>query len=67
MTDTIHSCGYHCDKPACIKAQRNELRDKYVRSVEARPVPTDAQLNELHHRLGGTPKLATYNESKVRP
>jgi hypothetical protein len=29
MTDTdIHSCGYYCDRPACIVAQRNELRDK---------------------------------------
>ncbi len=27
MTD-IHSCGYYCDKPLCIKAQRDELRDK---------------------------------------
>jgi hypothetical protein len=24
----IHSCGYYCDQPACIVAQRNELRDK---------------------------------------
>jgi|GEM_PF-3998079 len=29
MTDTdIHSCGYYCDRPLCIVAQRNELRDK---------------------------------------
>jgi hypothetical protein len=29
MTDTdIHSCGYYCDRPPCIQAQRNELRDK---------------------------------------
>lgn len=29
MTDyDIHSCGYYCDRPACIVAQRNELRDK---------------------------------------
>ena len=27
MTD-IHSCSYHCDKPECIKAQRDELRDR---------------------------------------
>jgi hypothetical protein len=28
MTDTdIHSCGYYCDRPACIKAQRDEMRD----------------------------------------
>jgi hypothetical protein len=29
MSDTdIHSCGYYCDRPACIKVQRDELRDK---------------------------------------
>ena len=29
MTDTdIHSCGYYCDRHACIVAQRDELRDK---------------------------------------
>jgi len=29
MTDyDIHSCGYYCNRPACIEAQRNELRDK---------------------------------------
>ena len=26
MTD-IHSCSYYCDRPACIKAQRDELRE----------------------------------------
>ncbi len=24
----IHSCSYYCINPACILAQRNELRDK---------------------------------------
>ena len=24
----IHSCGYFCDRPACILRQRDELRDK---------------------------------------
>lgn len=29
MTDTdVHSCGYYCDRPMCIKAQRDELREK---------------------------------------
>ena len=27
MTDTIHSCSYYCQIPACIKAQRDELRE----------------------------------------
>jgi len=28
MSD-IHSCSYYCDRPACIKAQRDELRDRF--------------------------------------
>jgi hypothetical protein len=28
MTDTLHTCSYYCHVPACIKAQRDELRDK---------------------------------------
>lgn len=29
MSDTdIHSCGYYCDRHACVVVQRNELRDK---------------------------------------
>ena len=27
MTD-IHSCSYYCDRPECIKAQRDELRER---------------------------------------
>ena len=26
----IHSCGYYCNRPACIEAQRDELRDKLL-------------------------------------
>lgn len=37
MTDTdIHSCGYYCDRPACIVAQRNELRDKMFLEQEVK-------------------------------
>ena len=25
----IHSCSYYCERPACIRAQRDELRAKY--------------------------------------
>ena len=39
MTDTdIHSCGYYCDRPLCIKAQRDELRDKFIATI---PTPID--------------------------
>jgi hypothetical protein len=25
---SIHSCSYYCDRPECIKAQRDELRER---------------------------------------
>lgn len=34
MTD--HSCSYYCDRPDCIKAQRDELRAKYVKLLDER-------------------------------
>jgi hypothetical protein len=36
MTD-IHSCSLYCDRPECIKAQRDELRDKMAQP-EQEPV-----------------------------
>ena len=33
MTD-IHSCSYHCDRPACIKAQRDELRERLAQPAQ---------------------------------
>ena len=29
MTE-IHSCSYYCDRPECIKAQRDELLERLV-------------------------------------
>ena len=38
MTDTdIHSCGYYCEHPACIKRQRDELRDKLFLDQAVKP------------------------------
>jgi len=56
IEEDIHSCGYHCQNPACIKAQRDELRDKYFRQFE-RPSPLyahgwNAALDEAAARIG---------------
>jgi len=29
MSD-IHSCSYYCTRPACVLAQRDELRDRFL-------------------------------------
>jgi hypothetical protein len=39
----IHSCSYYCHRPACIKAQRDELRDKLAALIAER----DALLGAL--------------------
>ena len=31
--DDIHSCGYHCQNPGCIKAQRDELAAKFFKQL----------------------------------
>ena len=33
-TRDVHSCGYHCERPACVLAQRNELRDRLAGQSE---------------------------------
>jgi len=49
MTDyDIHSCGYYCNRPACIEAQRNELRDKLfeIRTSERNIQTSDKETPE---------------------
>lgn len=41
MTD-IHSCGYFCDRPECIKAQRDELRAQVAELERKNTVYADA-------------------------
>jgi hypothetical protein len=50
---TIHSCSYYCNRPECIKAQRDSLRDKYV-SREWVSL-TDDQIKEIIGNWGDTP------------
>jgi hypothetical protein len=62
MSDTdIHSCGYYCDRPACIKAQRDELRDKLfeIRTSEKNIQNSDSQTAE-----SARPWVKTYSGGK---
>ena len=45
MTD-IHSCSYYCDRPECIKAQRDEAR-RTVREAHEAGARVTAQRDEL--------------------
>lgn len=35
MTEEIHSCSYYCDRPECIRKQRDELREGIFSKVQA--------------------------------
>ena len=65
MTDTdIHSCGYYCDRPLCIKSQRDELRNKMfseqaVKTYE--PVIDRTMAVRIATQLGWEPKREWIN------
>lgn len=44
MTD-VHSCSYYCDRPECIKAQRDELRERLAQP-EREPL-TDEEIEDI--------------------
>ena len=54
--DDVHSCSYYCHYPECIKAQRDELVDKFVKAVKAPDVVYshgwNAALDEAAMRIG---------------
>jgi hypothetical protein len=31
---SIHTCSYYCDRPICLKDQRDALRDKFITQLE---------------------------------
>jgi hypothetical protein len=32
---SIHTCSYYCERPDCIRAQRDELRQKLEQAIQA--------------------------------
>jgi hypothetical protein len=48
----IHSCSYYCHIPACIKAQRDDLRDKLAQRTE--PASEDSSVAQQRTWVGLT-------------
>ena len=54
----MHSCSYFCDRPACIKAQRDELRAALAQKAEPPSMPQGKSLalldlDSVEHMQGG--------------
>ena len=52
MSD-IHTCSYYCDRPACIKAQRDGLRDRF--QVMQAQAEIDAKAQRIAALQSGEP------------
>lgn len=37
MTAEIHTCSYYCERPECIKRQRDEMRDRMAAALAQQP------------------------------
>ena len=67
---SIHTCSYYCDRPECIRAQRDELRE----AIEKRKWVdlTDEEIKEIIGPWGETPvkgytrKLFDQIEAKLK-
>ena len=51
MSDGIHTCSYHCPRPPCVLAQRNELRDRLEAAKRERDALA-ALLREIRPLVG---------------
>lgn len=54
MSD-IHSCSYYCNRPECVKAQRDELRAKYVALADRHNEPVQAFKSRLADAIAKLP------------
>jgi hypothetical protein len=52
---SIHTCSYFCDRPDCIKAQRDELRQKFEQAEKPWVDLTDEEIKEIIGPWGPTP------------
>ena len=50
MTD-IHSCSYFCERPDCVLAQRDEMRDKLMKHVKQPAEEGDSLLMDMYNHV----------------
>ena len=61
--DDIHTCSYSCERPACIKAQRDELAAR----LEAQPAAATAHelLAAEYSKVGNTFRAEDIRKGRV--
>lgn len=62
MTTDIHSCSYYCERPECVRAQRDELVKRFVETSNSEVV--QALVREKYDELLLAVERKYPNESK---
>jgi hypothetical protein len=65
----IHSCSYYCERPACIKAQRDELRAR-VAELERQYEPIAWQWldsMQIRRKLPGDAETGAWRRVYAKP
>jgi len=55
-----HSCSYYCDRPECIKAQRDELRALYTKLADAHSLALSQ--NNMQSSMAGAGAVFDFQE-----
>lgn len=62
MTDSIHSCGYHCEIPSCIKRDRDTIVTRFGRVT---PYAERLELDISNERIVTTEIIRQYMQDEI--
>ena len=62
----MHTCSYHCDRPECIRAQRDELRQKLEQAKKQWVGLTDEEKEEIGKEKNRWDEIFEAIEAKLK-
>ena len=64
---SIHTCSYYCERPECVRAQRDELRQKLEQAEKQEPALWFIQYTNRHELLWSKPKWVQEGALEIKP
>lgn len=64
--DDIHTCSYSCERPACIKAQRDELAQRLSELVALAVAAERERCCKIVYGMAGSDNVAQRTVEKIR-
>lgn len=64
--DDIHTCSYSCERPACIKAQRDELAQRLSELVDLAVAAERERCCQIVYGMAESDNVAQRTVEKIR-